>query len=58
MSVYGLYDLKYHIVVGCFDGSVYYLKRLDNYYNFFKYLYLIKINNLKYKVIHVIRLSN
>lgn len=26
MSVYGLYDLKYHIVVGCFDGSVYYLK--------------------------------
>jgi len=25
MSVYGLYDSSYHIVVGCFDGSLYYL---------------------------------
>jgi len=25
MSVYGLYDFFYHIIVGCFDGSLYYL---------------------------------
>ncbi|KAG4086548.1 hypothetical protein H8356DRAFT_1734355 [Neocallimastix lanati (nom. inval.)] len=25
MSVYGFYDSSYHIVVGCFDGSLYYL---------------------------------
>jgi len=25
MSVNGLYDSKYHIIVGCFDGSIYYL---------------------------------
>ncbi|ORX54665.1 hypothetical protein BCR36DRAFT_347569 [Piromyces finnis] len=25
LSVYGLYESKYHIIAGCFDGSIYYL---------------------------------